>query len=242
MVQILQNFQQMVIGLGPLVLVGGGLACVVIGLFVWLGGLGFRNILTAAIGGAVGGLCGYVATNHNLGLTAVAAIVSGFFAVAFERVFITVLTVVLTVLIGFVVVADMHNADFNGDLEQVYLAIPILGWLLIAGLAAGSILVAFYLWRFVSALCCSTLGTMLVFAGMILLLVSKGAAPATAIGAKTTLYAGICLGMVAFGTVEQLVICPLTRQEQIAARQKEREENENQPDVAKKRKKSWRTQ
>jgi hypothetical protein len=239
MIELIKHFQQMVVGYGSLALVSVGLTCVVLGLFVWLGGLGFRNLLAAAVGAAAGGVCGYMATNHNLGFTVLAAVLSGFFAVLFERVFITVLAVVLAAIIGFVVVAEVHGADFSAGFEKICLAIPIYGWLLLAAIAAGSILVAFYLWRFVSALCCSTIGTILVFAGMILLLVSKGAAPAITIGAKATFYATICLGMVAFGTIEQLVLCPRTHQEQIASKQKEREEQQSSD---KKRKKRWRTQ
>ncbi|MBA7660874.1 hypothetical protein ES703_68880 [subsurface metagenome] len=43
MLQILQDLESAIggrVGLSPVVLLGPGLACVVIGLFIWLGGLG----------------------------------------------------------------------------------------------------------------------------------------------------------------------------------------------------------
>lgn len=227
MVQILKSFQEIASVYEPLVLIIMGLICVVIGLFVWLGGLGFRNVLAGALGATVGGVCGYAVTTQNLGLTVFAAALSGFFAVVFERIFITVLTVVLAIIVGFVVVAELHGADFSAGFDKSCLAVPIYGWLIIAALASGAILGAFYLWRFASALCCASLGTMLVFAGMILLLISKDSAPVAIIASRTTFYTLVCVGMVAFGTVEQLILCPRTHQEQITARRKKRQKQDS---------------
>ena len=46
MFEILQNFEQTVTRFDPIVLTGPGVATVIIGLFVWLGGLGFKKVYT----------------------------------------------------------------------------------------------------------------------------------------------------------------------------------------------------
>jgi hypothetical protein len=59
MVDILQSFEQACGRLSPLVLIGPGIAALVIGLFVWLGGVGFRKWLLGIAGGLTGGLVGF---------------------------------------------------------------------------------------------------------------------------------------------------------------------------------------
>ena len=62
-------------------------------------------------------------------------------------------------------------------------------------------------WRFISALCCAVLGTTLVFAGMVLLLLYKGALPVDAISRKQPFYAAVFIAMIVFGTIEQFLLC-----------------------------------
>jgi len=62
MLEILQDFESAVggdVGLSPLVLIGPGLVCVIVGLFIWLGGLGFRKLLVAVVGVIIGSMCGF---------------------------------------------------------------------------------------------------------------------------------------------------------------------------------------
>lgn len=86
--------------LSPAVLIGPGVAAVVAGLFVWLGGLGFKRLL-AAIAGAI---CGGVLASVAIGLTAVptaASVAVGVIvAMVFEKVFITALAAGLATAVG----------------------------------------------------------------------------------------------------------------------------------------------
>jgi len=151
------NFEQTADKLAPLVLVGLGLAAVVIGLFIWLGGLGFRRVLVAVVGAVGGGICGFLIVGRNITFTlaALSAVAGMIIAVMLEKILVT-------------------NSLF---------------------------------WRFTSALCCAALGTLLVFAGMILLLLYKGAGPISSISAKQSFYLGVFIVMTAFGTIEQLLLC-----------------------------------
>jgi len=86
------------------------------------------------------------------------------------------------------------------------------------------------------ALCCSVLGTVLIFAGMILLLLHKGAVPVSIICSKSSYYATAFIAMTAFGTIEQLLLCkhPKTH----SGRKRGIGKNKEEPDRTKER---WRT-
>jgi len=64
-IEILQNFEQAAKKLDGAVLVVTGLAVLLFGLFTWLGGLGFRKILAAATGAAIGGVGAFFIIDKN---------------------------------------------------------------------------------------------------------------------------------------------------------------------------------
>ena len=73
MLEILQDLESAICGtvrLSPVVLVGPGLIFVIAGLFIWLGGLGFRKQLVAVAGAITGGICGFFAIGQNIILAA----------------------------------------------------------------------------------------------------------------------------------------------------------------------------
>jgi len=158
MLEIARNFEQVAARFNTIVLIGSGLAAVVLGLFVWLGGLGFRRVLAGIIGAIAGGVCGFIVSGKNIARAGFSAIVGAIIAVTLQRILVT-----------------------------------------------GSVF-----WRCIWALCCATLGTMLIFAGMILLLLYKGAVPINHISSKQSFYTAIFIIMTAFGTIEQLLLCRRT--------------------------------
>lgn len=79
----------------------------------------------------------------------------------------------------------------------------------IASVAAVIVIGAGFLMpRFVAALTCASLGTVLVFAGMILVLLYKGARPLTGIYQTPVFFSVTVVAMVTFGTFVQLLLCP----------------------------------
>ncbi len=105
MLKILQDFEEAAARFAPLVLIVPGLAAVIVGLFVWLGGLGFRRLMVALLGATAGGWCGFFLIGRNLGATVVSAGVAALIAIIFEKVFIVVLAVALAAIFGFAVLA-----------------------------------------------------------------------------------------------------------------------------------------
>jgi hypothetical protein len=167
MLEVFQNFEQLAVRLKPIVLIGPGLATVLLGLFVWLGGLGFRKILVAVIGALGGGVCGFFITDRNVMFAMILAAAAAVIAIALEKILVT-----------------------------------------------GSLF-----WHLASALCCAALGTMLIFAGMILLLLYKGAAPISRICGKQPFYTTVFIAMTAFGTTEQLLLCQRAKKRPTAKKQ-----------------------
>jgi hypothetical protein len=75
-------------------------------------------------------------------------------------------------------------------------------------------------------LTCSVLGTALIFAGLIALLIFKGSAPIALVQQQGAFYGLVLLGMAAFGTLEQLVLCPSRKREPKAGTGKSRSRQE----------------
>jgi hypothetical protein len=65
--------------------------------------------------------------------------------------------------------------------------------------------------RLAGALTFAALGAALVFAGLTALLILKGSDPITLMERQGRFYGLVLLGMTAFGTLEQLVLCPSPR-------------------------------
>lgn len=207
MLEIARNFERMVAGLSPIFQVGLGIAAVLIGLFVWLGGLGFRKLLVAIVGAAGGAVCVFFIIGRNIMPALGAAAIAACLAVIFEKIFITILTAALAAIGSFLISAELYKADFSDGLKHVCSQLPMHCWPIIAAVLIIFIVAGFYLWRPTSALCCATLGTMLVFAGMILLLLHKGTQTVSYIGSRSSFFAAVFVAMVVFGTLEQLLFC-----------------------------------
>jgi len=273
MLQILQDLESAIggtAGLSPVVLVGPGLVCVIAGLFIWLGGLGFRKLLVTVAGAICGGVFGFFAIGENIVSAVFMAALIAAIAIVFERLFIAILTAALAAVFAFVVLAGQYVENSQGPapiglgevsvqsqaigvresaekmkayiidvsqrIKHAGLQMPVYRWAIIIMLALIFIVAGFSLWQLASALCCSVLGTALIFAGMILLLLHKGAVPVSIICSKSSYYATAFIAMIAFGTIEQLLLCKRSKTRSAGKRQ--RGKNKQEPDRTKE---SWRT-
>jgi hypothetical protein len=241
MLEIARQLERTAVWFNPVVLIGPGLACVLLGLFVWLGGLGFRRALVAIVGAVSGGICGFFISGRNIVPATVSAGLAAVIAIMLERIFIAILAGVLAAIIGFAVLAgpyienaggatsverdEMQNrgyvfstqrtvetakayiADFVAETKRIFSQMPVYNWAIIAALAVIFPAAGFFQRRLTSAFCCAALGSILIFAGMILLLLYKGAAPISRICQNQLYYLGVFAAMTAFGTTEQLLFC-----------------------------------
>lgn len=262
MLEIALNFEQFSTRFDPLVLAGTGLICVVVGLFLWLGGLGHRKILAAVAGAVSGGVCGLFVVGGNTVLIAGLAAIACIVAVVFERFFLAVLAACLAAIFVFAFLARPYvgeelgyskqdtvydtqsmdeplsvrqtveivkdsAADFFEQLKYIYSQMPAYNWAIIAVLVVIVMAAGIFLWSLTSALCCAVLGTQLIFCGMILLLLYKGAKPISSVSQKQSFYFSVFLAMVAFGTGVQLLLCRRERIKHKAKRQTDKDEQEH---------------
>lgn len=210
MIEILQNFERAAANYGDVMLIAVGLACVVLGLFVWLNGLNFRKILVTFIGAVIGGFGGYFFAGPAPLILAGSIVTGAVIAFVLERLVITLFSATLATALAIGVLANTNLVDAAG-LKDVIANIHSYNWIIIAVipivLIAGGILV----WRLTSALFYASGGTVLIFAGMILLLIYKGSMPISAIIDRQLFYAAVITAMIAFGTIVQLFLCGKTR-------------------------------
>jgi len=104
-------------------------------------------------------------------------------------------------------VAKRYIGDFAAETRRMSSQMPVYHWVIMEVIAVFFLAVGFTRQRLTSAFCCAVLGTVFIFAGMILLLLYKGAAPVSRICQNQLFYQGIFGVMTAFGMAEQLLLC-----------------------------------
>lgn len=244
MIEIFQVFERTSGRINPIILIAPGIVAVIAGLIVWLGGLGFRKVLSAILGAVIGWVVGFFVIGKSMIAASVMAVVAAITATVLHRMIIIILAISLAVTLGFVVaslggpylgIARQEGPAFTnpvssdgptlnvtesikaikayiigaGDqVQQACIQMSVIGWAIIGVMIIIAIVAIVYLWNLTSALCSAVLGALLIFAGMVLLLLYKGAMPVTVIDRKASFFAVVFGAMVAFGTIEQLVLCP----------------------------------
>lgn len=270
MFNICLNFEHQAGSFSSIVLIAPGLIAVIAGLFVWIGGIGFRRTLIAIVGAVAGAVLGLFISGRNPLLIITSAFIAAFAAVVLEKIIITVITALLAAILAFTVLTalnvesypnapqnpqyqntgdnvtlstkqsiEMINAfamDFTNQVKNDSRKLPPYAWIIIAASALMFVFVAFYFWRLASALCCATLGTIIIFAGMILLLLYKGAAPITHIFNNNAFYGIVFAAMTAFGAIAQLALCKIPEKQ--APKTSHSKDNKSEPG---KKTVSWRT-
>jgi hypothetical protein len=106
-------------------------------------------------------------------------------------------------------------------------------WAILAAVGFGLLVLKLYFERLGTAAAYSVLGTVLVFSGLVLLLIFKGSAPVAHIEQQGVSYGLVLLGMVLFGTVEQLLVCRMPGR-------KAKEKGGKTPSGQEKAKNAWR--
>lgn len=126
MLEITRYFEQAATQFNTIVLVGLGITAVLLGLFIWLGGLGLRKQLLIAVGALCGGLCAFLTSGHNITLTVFAAAIAAVIATKFEKIFLAVLTGTLAVALSFAIMTrpymnkSEHSAQTTQNQSQIH--------------------------------------------------------------------------------------------------------------------------
>ncbi len=244
MFEILQIFERTSGRINPVILIAPGVIVVIAGLFVWLGGLGFRKVLSAVLGALIGWVVGFFIIGKSIIAASALAVAAAVTATVLDRMIVIILTVSLAVSLGFIVahhggpylgmtqekgpaftnpvssegstlsitesisVIKVYIIGLGDQVQQTVVSMSVIGWAIIGVMIVNAIVAIVYLWNLTSALCSAVLGALLIFGGMVLLLLYKGTRPVTIIDQRALFFAAVFGAMVAFGTLEQLVLCP----------------------------------
>jgi hypothetical protein len=242
MLEFLQRFEQTAGQYEPLYLIIPGIVCVLAGLFLWIGGLGFRKPLAIILGMLAGAAAGFFFGRKDLLSAAVAAPLGGFLALLFERIFTIIIGIILAAVIAIFILSDsasITSTDLVGQLKDIIHQMPNLHWLIIGACGLAALVLGLLLWHLLSALCCSILGSAMIFAGMILLLLFKGSKPISSISTNYSFYGTVFLVMTGFGTIVQLLLCSFGKKKSSKKTKDDKKEEHNENDPA--RRHNWRT-
>jgi hypothetical protein len=265
MVEVFKSFEQVAGRFNPLVLIVPGLAMVALGLFVWLGGLGFRRVLFALLGAAAGGITALLVVSENGVVAGASATVAAFLAAIFQRAFTALLLGLLSLAVTFVVLAYPYLQEHQGTLiagqnlgrspkltvsDSLRVAhaygLDLMDgirhaagrltpgrWAILAAVTAGLLTLGALFQSLGGALVCATLGTMMIFAGLLLLVIFKGSDPVGRLAGQPAFYGLVFVGMASFGTLEQLTLCR-------RAQQKPKAKSGKSKPAKEKSRRSWR--
>ena len=108
MIEIFQNFEKLAARFNPSVLIGSGIAILILGLLIWLGGLGLRKILITLAGLGGGIVVGLYVVGRNIFSASLSGALAGVIALIFEKVFVVMLAAVLAAAVAFTVLAEPY--------------------------------------------------------------------------------------------------------------------------------------
>ena len=237
MYQALHNFEQASRVFLPLVTVALGIISLILGLCLWLSGLRLIKIIAAVLGALLGCLCAYLVAKGKMGAIILSTVIGAGFALFFQKQTLILTGGVITVALSIVIFTHVETplTDYtlpvgaNGGLlspaetvfelkTQLILILSsfvenarnLSGPIFIISIVAGLIVIGFgmLLPRFITTVVLAILGTGLIFTGMIFLLLYKHSMPITHIYSKIHYYGIAAAGMVGFGTVVGLLLCP----------------------------------
>ncbi|AQT70016.1 hypothetical protein STSP2_03218 [Anaerohalosphaera lusitana] len=230
-----QNIQQVAQEAASMIPVIGGIGCVVFGLFFWLGGLRWSRLIAALVGLVTGGM-GIIVSGYGLHGPAVLAMpVGALVGLLANRILLGIMGSLILGSLVMVTVSDKGMPAFNimfsveefraedgsfshesvmagvrgrvqyyGATLKEY-AVGLEGKAITAGVVT-AIIALFLRSQILSSVTCASLGTGLIFAGMILVLINKGAAPVERIAERPGLYRLAAGGMLVFGTAVQYAL------------------------------------
>ncbi|MDO8304021.1 MAG: hypothetical protein Q7T18_12360 [Sedimentisphaerales bacterium] len=119
-----------------------------------------------------------------------------------------------------------HLATVADKLLSLSKYLPLRTWLaFVAAMAALLVLGMFISSRLFTAFSCSSIGTAIIFAGMIGLMLYKGSAPLTYMYERISFFFAVFVGMVVVGTVSQMIVCRPLKLKILRDSEQEKEKN-----------------
>jgi hypothetical protein len=247
MMNFLMRFQNRVTDLPPAILLTLAIVILAAGVFVFLGGLGFKRIMFVAIGAFFGAFSSlfYAETNPLLD----AALIGIFSLLAFklQDTFLVLVASAFAAVIGYSLLIRPYYRPSNNILaviRQITIGVPYYNWpILLAVTAAPFALIS---WQGASAFFTSTAGAFFIFAGAIMISLHSGFAAVGYMTSKKEIFMEAFALAVIIGTFLQLWLLPKISARFIAVRKAAKTKNKkvkaakDEPEIIRKST-TWRT-
>ena len=221
MASLLWTFQNRVTHLQPPLLLALAAITIAAGLFVWLGGLGYKKIMFAAVGVFFGAFCTLLSSNTNLYLAAAVIGICALLALKFQDAFFILVASAIAAVIGYFMLVRPYfrpSSDIMAVIRQLAIGVPYYNWPMLLALTALPFTVIS--WAGASALFSSAAGTILILAGTIMALLNFDYPAIGYMTTKQDIYiAGIALATT-LGTITQLWLLPKISKQFVAAKAK----------------------
>ena len=118
MIEIFQNFEQMAARFNPSVLIASGVAILILGLLIWLGGLGLRKIFISLAGLGGGVVVGLFVVGRNIFSASLSGALAALIALIFEKVLVVLLAAALAAAVAFTVLAEPYFEKAENFTDQ----------------------------------------------------------------------------------------------------------------------------
>jgi hypothetical protein len=180
------------------------------GLFVWLGGFGFKKTMYVVAGAFFGAFCSLFTSGTNMPLAAALVGIFAMTAYALQETFLVLVASACSAFIGYTFLIQTHFRPSNNIMaviRQIAIGVPYYNWPILLALTAMPF--AIISWRGAFALLSSAAGATLMLAGaiMIVLNCSEFAIIGHMKSQPEQYYLGLILAVI-FGFVVQMLVLP----------------------------------
>lgn len=208
---ILWTFQHQLSGFKPPLIVGLAVVTLIAGLFVLLGGLGYRKILLVVIGTYCGAAFIMSGKCPNILLAIASVGISVTLALFLQDTFLILILSVFAAVYGFSTLIHPYvntSGELVSVMRDVAIGVPFYNWPILLVLIAAPVAAKATWFQGTSAALCSIAGSIMLFAATFMLYFNTSLASTTNISVKSKLIIAIFVAVVALGTCVQLFLLP----------------------------------
>jgi hypothetical protein len=243
MTSLLWTFQNRVTHLQPQLLLTLAAITITAGLFVWLGGLGFKKIMFVVAGIFFGAFCTLLSSNTNLFLAAALIGIFALLALKLQDTFFILAASAFAAVIGYSMLVRPYfrpSGNIMAVIRQLTIGVPYYNWPIL--LAVTALPFAAISWPGASALFSSAAGTMLILAGTIMALLNFDYPAVGYMATRQDIYVAIIAMATILGTIAQLWLLPKISTRFVAAKAKVKKVKAKKADIEPAAKATtWRT-
>jgi hypothetical protein len=209
MTSLLWTFQNRVTHLQPSLLLTLAVVTITVGLFVWLGGFGFRKIMFVVAGAFFGAFCTLFSSGSNPFLAAALIGIFALLALKLQDTFLILVASAFAAVIGYSILVRPYfrpSGDIMSVIRQLAIGVPYYNWPIL--LAITALPFAAISCQGASALFSSAAGTTLILAGTTMALLNFEYPAVGYLTTRQDIYIAIIALATILGTIAQLWLLP----------------------------------